>query len=627
VLFQPFSILVFVGNLEMNSRPPPKAPVPLSSDEMAIIKKKVAPPKGPPPAGFANFKAPKKYSSEDDENHSSHDRKGYADQYSDENGDSHKHTQGQAPRGDRYSNNRYRDDDDDDKKKYKSSPYQTGENIHEQPYRDDEEEDDFEDDHRRQQIKRVSKLTHVDDNHADQDDEEDENDDEYYHSSNRGSRDQHPAAHSSRAHSSYSHSPTQPSPTSPARLKIYNYKKMLRSSFKELKAFVTSPCELNTVVRCYIERNRSGSNYLTPVYSLCADLEDGTGRELISCRKFLKSKTSYYIFSLKSEDLYRKREQRGRYYLGKLRAMANDTYVLYDNGVCDTMARTGNGHSNGLNSDTVDEVTIGDVEDEDFDENGLPIKGSAHGGRGGEMAGGAYDHDESSLYRSQLAIIRYNTKHRPVEEGERGMEVCLPRVVSGSAGADSSQSGAIRHADMISSFEKIQKTGRQNELFANKFLILHEKRSRFTSSLPHFILFPTSLVLVALDRFPLPCYRYDPLSSCLVDFQGRATVASVKNFQLLVSTPKADTSRNAWSSSLEGRDDDSILQMGKVFPLSLFVVTVLIVSRLLTDHWRVLQHGLQVSVDNVPGLCHLSLKVSSPPPFFHSHSMFLSRSD
>jgi hypothetical protein len=464
----------------MNSRPPPKAPVPLSSDEMAIIKKKVAPPKGPPPAGFANFKAPKKYSSEDEnENNYPHERKGYADQY--EDGSGHKRSQGHSARGDRYSNDRYDDDEIDDQKNYKSSNYQVRENLHERPYRDYEDDEDGDDDdgnqfrhqHQGQQMKRNSKMSHADNDHQRHTDEDDN---EYYQSSNRGSNHPYPP------HSSHSHarSTTSSAPAPAPRLKIFNYKETLRSSFKELKSFVTTPCEVNTIVRCYIERNRSGSNYLTPVYSLCADLEDGTGRELISCRKFLKSKTSYYIFSLKSEDLYRKREQRGRYYLGKLRAMANDTYVLYDNGVCDTMpTRNGhaNGNGNGLNSDTVDEVTIGDLDDDDFDENGSPIKGNANGemmsGTAAAGAGAAYEHDESSLYRSQLAIMRYNTKHRPVEEGERGMEVCLPRVVPG---IDPSQ--VTRHADMLTSFEKIQKSGRQNELFGNKYLILHEKRSR-----------------------------------------------------------------------------------------------------------------------------------------------------
>ena len=50
------------------------------------------------------------------------------------------------------------------------------------------------------------------------------------------------------------------------------------------------------------------------------------------CRKVFYSSTSHYIFSLKADDLYRKREQRSRLYLGKLRATGQDSYVLYDNG-------------------------------------------------------------------------------------------------------------------------------------------------------------------------------------------------------------------------------------------------------------------------------------------------------
>jgi hypothetical protein len=53
------------------------------------------------------------------------------------------------------------------------------------------------------------------------------------------------------------------------------------------------------------------------------------------CRKVMRSRTPHYIFSLKAEDLWRKREQRSRLYLGKLRATSAQDYVLYDNGICD----------------------------------------------------------------------------------------------------------------------------------------------------------------------------------------------------------------------------------------------------------------------------------------------------
>lgn len=104
-----------------------------------------------------------------------------------------------------------------------------------------------------------------------------------------------------------------------------------KATYRELRHFVLSPCDPGTITKCYIERNRSGSNFLQPFYSLCADLEDGTGRELIVCRK-VPSLSSHYIFSLKQEDLWLKREKRSRLYLGKLRKISSTDYVLYDHG-------------------------------------------------------------------------------------------------------------------------------------------------------------------------------------------------------------------------------------------------------------------------------------------------------
>lgn len=54
--------------------------------------------------------------------------------------------------------------------------------------------------------------------------------------------------------------------------------------------------------------------------------------------------------------------------------------------------------------------------------------------------------------------------------------------------------------------------------------------------------------------------RYDALSSCLVDFKGRATVASVKNFQTIKSEPMTNKKATAAAT-----DPSSItMQMGKV---------------------------------------------------------------
>jgi hypothetical protein len=42
--------------------------------------------------------------------------------------------------------------------------------------------------------------------------------------------------------------------------------------------------------------------------------------------------------------------------------------------------------------------------------------------------------------------------------------------------------------------------------------------------------------------------RYDPLSSCLVDFKGRATAASVKNYQLIKSAPEDADAKQVYFS-------------------------------------------------------------------------------
>lgn len=55
----------------------------------------------------------------------------------------------------------------------------------------------------------------------------------------------------------------------------------------DLKNFVCSPlrCGPGSVARCFIERNRSGTHTLSHVFSMYADLEDGSGRLLLAARK------------------------------------------------------------------------------------------------------------------------------------------------------------------------------------------------------------------------------------------------------------------------------------------------------------------------------------------------------
>ena len=58
-----------------------------------------------------------------------------------------------------------------------------------------------------------------------------------------------------------------------ARSHVFNYQPVLRATYRELKHYVTAPCQPGVTARCYIERNRSGSKMLAPYYSICADLD------------------------------------------------------------------------------------------------------------------------------------------------------------------------------------------------------------------------------------------------------------------------------------------------------------------------------------------------------------------
>jgi hypothetical protein len=54
------------------------------------------------------------------------------------------------------------------------------------------------------------------------------------------------------------------------KLIIFDFRPILKSTYRELKSFVMAPAASGVIVRCYIERSRS---VLSQQYSLCADLE------------------------------------------------------------------------------------------------------------------------------------------------------------------------------------------------------------------------------------------------------------------------------------------------------------------------------------------------------------------
>lgn len=313
---------------------------------------------------------------------------------------------------------------------------------------------------------------------------------------------------------------------------IFNFQSILKATYRELRNFVLSPVEPGTLVRCYIERSRNGGDAFAPAYSLCADLEDGTGRELMVCKKVFYSTTSHYVFSLKAEDLYRRREQRSRLYLGKLRQAAKDTYVLFDNGNISPPENK----DGGAKDDSDDEKA-----DEKPDVN--------------MKADGKKNSAEVSLYRKEMAIIYNNTKKRPAEAGVRGTEVCIPASYlnadeqlmrrNNTVGAvlpDSAaqgKKGAAYHVSTVpicatksmhDPFQRVRAAGKQNSKQTKRVFVLHERTS-----------------------------KYDPLSSCLVDFKSRATIPSVKNCQFVESSPQD----GAKTEQVDDHAKGFLMQMGK----------------------------------------------------------------
>lgn len=336
------------------------------------------------------------------------------------------------------------------------------------------------------------------------------------------------------------------------KISLYNFQPILKATYRELKNFVINPCPLGVTVRCYIERNRTGTKMLSPFYSICADLEDGTGRELMVCRKIMQSRTAHYIFSLKSDDLWRKREQRSRLFLGKLRAVNSNEYVLYDNGICAAP-------EDSYVEDSELGTTVGD------DRNTVVTKKMEKDSKGTE---------DVSLYRRELAVIHFNTKTRPPAPGVRGTEVCIPKLLPGTpiseeSGSNTNTSSAdAKQANrkdstpvfnIVKPFEKLRSTGRQNDMFTKTCIVLHERTS-----------------------------RYDPLSSCLVDFKGRANMASVKNCQFVESSPVVSSGGNEAMQKLDS-EKDFALQLGKTtddcfnmdfrHPLSLLQAFAISISR------------------------------------------------
>lgn len=172
--------------------------------------------------------------------------------------------------------------------------------------------------------------------------------------------------------------------------------------------------------------------------------------------------SSHYVFSLKTEDLYRKRDQRSRLFLGKLRSMSSSEYVLYDNGM---VRRT-------ADSDTDHQTNDNYNDDDDHDDDDKDGKGDSK--------------DEVSLFRKELAVICFNSKKRPAPAGVRGSEICIPmkkRSMDNSTPtdrrADSKDASNVNIGQSLQApFQTIRSQGKQNVLHAKKCYVMHERTSR-----------------------------------------------------------------------------------------------------------------------------------------------------
>lgn len=247
----------------------------------------------------------------------------------------------------------------------------------------------------------------------------------------------------------------------------------------------------------------------------------------------MRSRSPHYVFSLKAEDLWRKREQRSRLYLGKLRATSSNSYVLYDNGICEAPEE----NDSFFQSRELGIDANSSSQEKDSSASSLARKSE----RDKKGSGSSSSSDDMSLYRSELMALQFNTKARPTPAGKRGTEVCIP--CSSSVSAD--PKAKLPNAYCIEGpFNKVRTELQQNSMYAQSCFFLHEKTS-----------------------------RYDPLSSCLVDFKGRANMASIKNVQFVVSEPLSEvlahTSQQQQQPSQDAQlkidaDKDFVLQLGKV---------------------------------------------------------------
>lgn len=308
----------------MSRAPPPKSAPVISKEAVDIVKRKLAPPAGPPPAGMTiNFSAPKKYSKlpspdaqykrgknnyveeeedfDDDDNNDDYDEN-FENRHNNLNRDYDRrnYERNMKSRG----NGQRRNTEDPDRHSYDEDAerdYNSGEedrNYSDNDHDDDEEEyDDYRDSNKRNH----SKKSKTERNNYDYDDQAEENEEGSFewragnHAKDKGnennyivnkpvnektvdsvadSKNPQPNASDQVSYKTLSgEKVTDVRSSNNGKFVGFNFQPILRSTYRELKQFVTSPAPPMTTIKCYVERNRSGSKMLAPFFSLCADLE------------------------------------------------------------------------------------------------------------------------------------------------------------------------------------------------------------------------------------------------------------------------------------------------------------------------------------------------------------------
>jgi len=106
-------------------------------------------------------------------------------------------------------------------------------------------------------------------------------------------------------------------------------------AFEAMKLFLTRPCRKDDpLVLCYVKRDRSGLNRITPKYSLFMEpaggLQEGQeGRFLVSAQRRKESRTSNYLVSMEQVP-----QRNSDKVVGKLRATwSGSEYIIYDHGL------------------------------------------------------------------------------------------------------------------------------------------------------------------------------------------------------------------------------------------------------------------------------------------------------